>query len=207
MADQTRQGAERRRGAMAAVSATSLFGDHGSQDQRPGPRPKAFSLVDAVLVGTGVGLAVASATFPWYVFLNPQAFGVAALNFDGQPLPADISGPFYTPSVQWSAVPIAMDDPAELPLDHSATGTARVDDQKASSVRRKVAIAAKGPLNFELVYVANGLAMIRDAAGLWIVRRGSVLPDNTVVMAIEQHSGGWTLRTSDNRVLELDHSR
>jgi hypothetical protein len=45
--------------------------------------------------------------------------------------------------------------------------------------------------------------MIQDDTGLWIVQRGSVLPDSSRVSAIEQRGGKWVLVTSTGQVVEL----
>jgi hypothetical protein len=45
--------------------------------------------------------------------------------------------------------------------------------------------------------------MIEDESGLWIVQRGSTLPDLSTVAAIEQRADGWVVVTSDKRVLSL----
>ena len=56
---------------------------------------------------------------------------------------------------------------------------------------------------FRLVHVANGRAMIADDTGLWVVQRGSRLPDNSRVAGIEQRDGKWVLVTSADKVIEL----
>jgi hypothetical protein len=45
--------------------------------------------------------------------------------------------------------------------------------------------------------------MIEDESGLWIVQRGSTLPDMTTVTSIEQRDGGWVVVTSAKQVLTL----
>jgi hypothetical protein len=54
-----------------------------------------------------------------------------------------------------------------------------------------------------MVHVANGRAMIEDDAGLWIVQRGSILPDSSQVSSIEQRNGKWVMVTSTDQVIEL----
>jgi hypothetical protein len=56
---------------------------------------------------------------------------------------------------------------------------------------------------FRMVHVANGRAMIEDDAGLWIVQRGSILPDSSQVSSIEQRNGKWVMVTSADQVIEL----
>jgi hypothetical protein len=165
---------------------------------------KTYSVTDAVLVGIGIGLTAACATFPWYVFMNQDKFGYAEIAFDDNPIVSDTSGPFYTPRVQWKPAPATPEDVAALPLDYVATGTV------VGSIDRDGPVAGEEaqpfpetPVRFELVHVANGRAMIRDDNGLFVVERGSVLPDNSRVVSIEDQAGKWVLKTSRDQVVEL----
>ncbi|RUW32821.1 hypothetical protein EOA37_31525, partial [Mesorhizobium sp. M2A.F.Ca.ET.015.02.1.1] len=56
---------------------------------------------------------------------------------------------------------------------------------------------------FKMVHVANGRAMIEDDTGLWVVQRGSVLPDSSRVASIEQRGGKWVIVTSTDKVIQL----
>ena len=44
---------------------------------------------------------------------------------------------------------------------------------------------------------------IADDAGLWVVQRGSALPDSSTVARIEERGGKWVIVTSDDRVIEM----
>ncbi len=165
---------------------------------------RSYSLADAVLIGIGVGLTAASATFPWYVFYHQEQFGPTALAFDRNEATSDLSGPFYTPRVQWTPKPLTDEEIASLPVDYAPTGT-------VGSIKTPPALKGDGEAqpypvtapNFQLVHVANGRAMIRDENGFFVVQRGSVLPDNSRVVAIENEGGKWVLRTSDDIVVEM----
>lgn len=56
-------------------------------------------------------------------------------------------------------------------------------------------------LPYKLVHIANGRAMIEDEHGVTIVERGSRLPDNNQVEAIEQREGRWVMVTSADEIL------
>ena len=118
--------------------------------------------------------------------------------------PADLSGPFYTQRVQWTPQRLTEEEIRAIQLDFGSTGTVRTpdsprqDDSAPASQPFPVAAPA-----YSLVHVANGRAMIRDSNGFWVVERGSILPDNSRVIAIEQRNGKWVLRTSNNASLEL----
>jgi hypothetical protein len=163
-----------------------------------------FSVTDAVLVGVGVGLAAAAATFPWYVFMNQDQFGYAVVEFEQTPLESDLSGPFYTQRVQWRPKPASPEDIEALALDFDATGTVvgAIDRDLADPGSETQPFPGLPP-SFTLVHVAKGRAMISDANGFFVVERGSVLPDNSSVVSIENDNGKWLLRTSRNQIVEL----
>ncbi len=52
------------------------------------------------------------------------------------------------------------------------------------------------------MHVANGRALIEDAGGMYIVRVGSVLPDNSRLATLEQRDGKWVIVTSNGDVYE-----
>jgi hypothetical protein len=165
---------------------------------------KDYSITDAVLVGVGVGLAAAAATFPWYVFMYQDQFGYSVVEFDQTPVESDLTGPFYTPRVQWRPKPAAPQDIDALALDFAATGTVvgSIDRDLPDPIEETQPFPGPPP-SFTLVHVAKGRAMISDANGFFVVERGSVLPDNSRVVSIESADGKWLLRTSRDQVVEL----
>jgi len=165
---------------------------------------KDFSVTDAVLVGVGVGLAAAAATFPWYVFMHQDQFGYAAVRFEQARPDSDLSGPFYTPRVQWRPRPATAEDLASLPLDHVATGTVvgSIDFDTPGQGPQTQPFPGSPP-SFTLVHVTNGRAMISDVNGFFVVERGSVLPDSSRVVSIDNVDGKWRLKTSRDQVVEL----
>ncbi|WP_187968107.1 hypothetical protein [Aquibium microcysteis] len=163
-----------------------------------------FSVTDAVLVGIGVGLAAAAATFPWYVFMNQEKFGYTVVEFEQTPTESDLSGPFYTQRVQWRPKPVTEQDMDALALDLAATGTVVGSiDRELPDPGPETQPFPGLPPSFKLVHVAKGRAMISDANGFFVVERGSVLPDNSRVVSIENADGKWLLKTSREQVVEL----
>lgn len=165
---------------------------------------KDYSVTDAILVGVGVGLAAAAATFPWYVFMNQDQFGYAVVKFEPTPTASDLSGPFYTPRVQWRPKPATQQDLEALALDFAATGTVvgSIDRDRPDPSEETQPFPGPPP-GFTLVHVAKGRAMISDANGFFVVERGSVLPDSSRVVSIENMDGKWVLKTSRDQVVEL----
>jgi hypothetical protein len=155
---------------------------------------------DIMTAALGLTLGLICALFPWYIFFNQDQFGIRAMRFQG-------SGPQDVPtsmalSPERVGAPMQLDDFQPMGLDLFATGTTGDDVHTVSPD------AAKQPfpeptIAFKLVHVANGRAMIADDAGLFVVQRGSILPDNSRVASIEMRSGKWVLVTSRDRVLEL----
>lgn len=159
---------------------------------------------DLTVAALGVTLGLICALFPWYIFFNPDKFGVRAMRFgDG---PAERSGP-VTLYPQPDRIGAPMDT-ADLPpteLDLFATGTA---PEKKESEQHELPGPEEQPfpveeIPFHLVHVTNGRAMIADDTGLWLVQKGSVLPDSSKVASIEQRNGRWVLVTSRDEVLTV----
>lgn len=188
--------------AGAPPRASSKAATPGKTSRIAGAKKGRFKIGDAVLTGLGLGLGAASFTFPWYVFFNQEQFGVRVVNFEDVERDSDLSGPFYTHQVEWKPRRLSPEEVAELPLDFVPTGTVRDRLASPDSTGSVQPFPKREPL-YALVHVANGRAMIQDARGFWVVERGSILPDNTRVVAIEQQSGKWVLRTSDDRVVEI----
>lgn len=155
---------------------------------------KPARLREDLLLGLfGIALGLGSAMFPWYVFYNQEKFGVRAVTFDGK---ADGTGEANTPQI------VRIPDDSDLPLlelDHFSTGTTP-EDEAASLLDRPFPTQ---DVPFRLVHVTNGRAMIQDDTGLWVVQRGSVLPDMSRVASIEERGGAWVIVTSTDRVVTI----
>jgi hypothetical protein len=160
---------------------------------------------DLTIAALGITLGLICALFPWYIFFNQEKFGIRAMKFQGGGAP--VTGPIAVgPQPERVGAPMNVDEVPMLDLDLFATGTTKKaddDEQEAAppSVEEQP-FPAEIP-QFRLVHVANGRAMIADEAGLWVVQRGSVLPDSSRVMTIEQRGGNWVIVTSDDRVIEM----
>ena len=157
---------------------------------------------DRVLIATGVTLAAAAAFFPWYVFFNESKFGIKVAAIDHT---RDL--PHTGPRNVFSVSPMAMvnknknPNPQPLPLDQLTTAT-------VSSIGKEKPADAPiedqpfpGQTGFRLLHVANGRAMIEDASGMYMVRVGSILPDQSKLAALEQRNGQWVIVTSKGDVL------
>lgn len=203
-------------------AARPLAGDAAPLDLRPGrfgrlfrravEAPSATSQAgrrrrsDLVVAGLGIMLGFGCAVFPWYIFFNQDKFGIRALKFEGN---GDQTPPITLgPGGQRIGAPMTAEDIPPMPLDDFATGTIGLADGADDEPDPHSDLANQpfpgGPEpEYRMVYAAVGRAMIADETGMWVVQRGSLLPDNSKVSAIEQRDGKWVLVTSDEKVVEL----
>ncbi|RUW56487.1 MULTISPECIES: hypothetical protein [unclassified Mesorhizobium] len=165
--------------------------------QFPKLRKKADRRSDVVIAALGITLGLICALFPWYIFFNQDQFGVQAIKFGGT---GTNSGRVGGGVVAARSAPLTAKDVPNAGVDLLATGAVQ-DDAKTEPPGDQPfpADIAK----FRMVHVANGRAMIEDDTGLWMVQRGSTLPDSSKVSAIEQRNGKWVMLTSANQVIEL----
>ncbi|MER9295440.1 hypothetical protein NKI38_02905 [Mesorhizobium sp. M0621] len=166
--------------------------------QFPRLKKKSDRRSDVVIAALGITLGLICALFPWYIFFNQEQFGVQAMKFGGS---GTNSGRAGGGVVAQRSAPLTAKDVPAANLDLLATGAVQdnADPASAPDDQPFPADAAK----FRMVHVANGRAMIEDDAGLWIVQRGSILPDSSLVSSIEQRKGKWVMVTSTDQVIEL----
>ncbi len=153
---------------------------------------------DIVFAALGITLGLICALFPWYIFFNQDQFGVQAMKFGGSGTNAGrVSG---GSQMENTSQPLTANDVPDVDL--FATGTLQDPEDKTQAPGLEEQPFPADP-KFRMVHVANGRAMIQDDAGLWIVQRGSKLPDSSIVSSIEQRGGKWVMVTSTDQVIEL----
>ena len=166
--------------------------------QFPKLSKKADRRSDFVIAALGVTLGLICALFPWYIFFNQEQFGVQAIKFGGTGTNSGREGGGVVTS---RSAPLTAKDLPNTSIDLLATGT--VQDEATPAQPPGDQPFPADVAKFRMVHVANGRAMIEDDAGLWIVQRGSKLPDSSIVSSIEQRGGKWVLVTSTDQVIEL----
>lgn len=161
-------------------------------------------LGDRMLMGAGILLAAASAFFPWYVFLNQDKFGIRTNGFEHM---RDL--PPMAPRNVMSVSPLAMIDktkdeklPPLQPLEQLTTATVSSLGEAKQNGSGALAQPFPGRGAFRLLHVANGRALIEDGSGMYMVRVGSILPDNSKLATIEQRDGKWVIVTSVGEVYQ-----
>lgn len=157
---------------------------------------------DVTVAALGVTLAAICAVFPWYIFFNQEKFGVREFVFSGGGSGRPASGFAYQP--QPVGKPFANAEVPKMELDFFPTATLPTDQGPGRAVPASEQPFPADLVGFRLVHVANGRAMIEDNDGLWVVQRGSRLPDSSRVVSIEQRNGRWILLTSQDKVVEID---
>lgn len=162
-------------------------------------------LTDRILGGSIVALAAFATFFPWYAFFHQDKFSVPAL-WEGET--RDL--PETTPRNVMSVSPLAMTDgerPAREEMEADPLITATVPSLGKEKPDGKTPSGGfdqpfPGSKGFKLMHVANGRALIEDASGMYIVRIGSILPDNSRLATIEQRDGKWVIVTSEGAVYQ-----
>lgn len=203
-----------------------MIRENGLAETGAAPRPRRFSLFgrkrkpvpftaeptaksrdrrsDLTVAALGVTLGLICALFPWYIFFNPDEFGVRAMKFGGGGMG---TGPIVL-GAQPDRVgaPVASRDIPPIEIDLRTTGTAakKSEDEDAEGAPGLTEQPFPAPVaSFRLVQIANGRAMLEDDTGLFVVEPGSMLPDSTRVKTIEQRDGRLVLATDAGVVLEM----
>jgi len=161
---------------------------------------------DRVVAITGFMLATAAAFFPWYVFFNQESFGIAPMSYtDTRDLP-EIGGRSLV-NVSPLAIPDEKDgsaEPSAFDPITTATVSSLGDEWQGAPPLASVDPdkSFPGKPRYKLLHVANGRALIEDKSGMYIVRIGSVLPDNSRLATLEKRDGQWVIITSNGEVIQ-----
>ncbi|MEA3536066.1 flagellar protein [Rhizobium sp. CC-YZS058] len=153
-------------------------------------------MIDRALIATGVALAGLATFFPWYAFLNQDKFAMPSL-WQGQT--RDLSQKIGHDEATASPLDGQMDEETKALFDQLMTAStpAKAAPSSPSDGQDQ---PFPGTAGFKLVHVASGRALIEDANGLYIVKVGSPLPDNSRLATLEERDGGWVLVTSKGEV-------
>ena len=187
--------------APAAPVAPEKIAPEGPAKPVVAAKRKKMDRGDLTIAALGVVLGVTCAVFPWYIFFNQEKFGVREFVFSGGGAGRPTSGIAYQP--QTLGKPFAAGEAPRMELDFFPTATLPTQSPP-QAVPASSQPFPSDRIGFRLVHVANGRAMIEDEDGLWVVQRGSLLPDASRVVSIEQRDGRWVLMTSHDRIVELD---
>lgn len=155
---------------------------------------------DITIAGLGLALGLTCALFPWYIFFNQDKFGIREFSFDGRGAAASRTAG-YQPDL--FGKPFADSDVPQLNVDLFPTATLASSSIPMRAIPQSEQPHPEDRIAYRLMHVANGRAMIEDEDGLWVVQRGSYLPDGSRVATIERRKDEWVLVTTLDRVLRL----
>lgn len=193
----------------------SLFGDKNTGTSssaktvvRPAvPRPvaarKKLDRGDVTLAALGLTLGLICAMFPWYIFFNQEQFGVREFVFEGGRSGTPARSVGYQPHM--IGKPFSTGEVPKIGLDFFPTATLSDEPEASRAVPASEQPFPLDLVNYKLVHVANGRAMIEDSDGLWVVQPGSRLPDASRVVSLEKRDGSWVMVTSLNQVITLEN--
>lgn len=156
---------------------------------------------DVTIALLGITLGLICALFPWYIFLNPDKFGPPVIRLGGNIEGTPGGTVSLAPQAQRVGAP-SMTEPPSIALDLLATGTTGSQDDEPATGRGQP--FPPSPTPFHIAHIANGRAMIQDDSGLFLVQRGSVLPDLTKVASIELREGRWVIVTEGGETLTAE---
>ena len=157
---------------------------------------------DKMLALTGIGLAAAAASFPWYVFFNEEKFGIRTAGWeqlDNLPPGSAARRPFAVSKVAVAPPENRTFEPD--PVDNLVTATApKRGEEDSGTPAMHEAQPMPGRCGFRLLHVANGRALIEDDNGMYMVQVGSILPDESKLATVEKRDGKWIIVTSTGAV-------
>src|SRR5690606_23837629 len=104
------------------------------------------------------------------IFFNQEKFGVREFTFSGGGTASSTTGIPYMP--QPVGKPFASAELPKMELDFFPTATLPSPQEPPRAVPASEQPFPADRVNFRLVHVANGRAMIEDGDGLWVVQRG-----------------------------------
>ncbi|MEX0346169.1 MAG: hypothetical protein AB3N20_14690 [Rhizobiaceae bacterium] len=150
-------------------------------------------MTDSFLLVIGLLLAAGSLYFPWHVYHNEDAVILPRLQFSGQ---GDLYGEAedrIVPGQAGFVSPVS----GQL-IDPVITGSVTSEELSETDEAELTEVAGvKIRTDYIVLHTANGLALVRDADSLFIVRKGSTLPDGSRVDSISGNNGVWEVTTSE----------
>lgn len=168
-------------------------------------RGERIPTIDKALGAAGITLAAIATFFPWYAFLHQDKFSMPApWSGTTRDVPEKIgSGDVasLTPDGK-----LETDPEIKAAVDQLFTATVPSQDENGVSANQEDGPEQPfpGSSGFKLMHVANGRALIEDASGMYLVRVGSVLPDNSRLATLEQREGRWVMITSNGDVFQTN---
>ncbi len=160
---------------------------------------------DQILLLSGLLIAGFAAFFPWYVFLNQEQFGIRPMGLASERDLPETPGRSVV-SVSPLALPDNDRESPGISLDTISTATVNTGgEERAPQTDAQAAPDQAFPKrkpSFRLLHVVNGRALIEDGKGMYMVRIGSILPDDSRLATLEKRNGRWVIVTSEGAVID-----
>lgn len=169
----------------------------GNPDQEARQR-RSIRDFDRVLTGGLVAVAAAAAALPWYVFFNPEKFGISGSGWEALTHVPQREGGGVNAIIPHVDEDLASKGPDKSPpmdLDALTTATVQASGQGQATNDGK-SQPFPGGTRFKLLHVSNGRALIEDKSGMFLVQIGSVLPDESKLLSMNNVDGKWQIITS-----------
>lgn len=154
---------------------------------------------DFLFAVVGVCLAGSAAFLPWYVFLNQKEFSVQKMAYGKDRILPEWEGRTVV-NISPSALPKRNPEASDDPLTPDSITTASIPTN-GDSVDGNGSQTFPGGPKFRLLHVVNDRALIEDQSGTYMVKVGSVLPDNSTLSALEERGNSWALVTSNGDIV------
>lgn len=158
---------------------------------------------DRVLTGGLMMVAAAAAALPWYVFLNPEKFGISGKGWEAlKHVPQRGGGGVEAviPHVEEDKVADGKMTQTGVDIDAVVTATVPTSGQAQADADDAIAQPFPGGDNFKLLHVSNGRVLIEDKSGMFLVQVGSILPDESRLLSLSNVNGKWQIITSAGQV-------
>ncbi len=158
---------------------------------------------DRLLTGGLIFVAATAAALPWYVFFNPEKFGISGSGWEAlKNMPQKDGGGVtaVVPHINEGLTSDGRNDVAKPDIDALTTATVQTagEGQNANSDGKSQPFP--GGTRFKLLHVSNGRALIEDKSGMFLVQIGSVLPDESRLLSMSNVEGKWQIITSSGEL-------
>ncbi len=160
--------------------------------------------IDRWLVATLVGFSMLCAAFPWYVFFNQDKFGVNVAGWEklrdvqhGRPAGEAGIGALRDPQQDEAERALLREMETDRLTTAAISSTPSGGGSDAGGFEDQ---AFPGGVEFKLLHVANGRALIENGSGIFLVQIGSKLPDSSRLAGLRQRNGKWEIVTSAGKV-------
>jgi hypothetical protein len=170
---------------------------------RDAQRRRSIRDFDRVLTTSLIIMAGAAAALPWYVFFNPDKFGISGAGWEAlKHVPQREGGGVAAiiPHVDEGMTSEGQDETPDMNLDALTTATVPTAGAEQDTIGEGKSQPFPGGTKFKLLHVSNGRALIEDKSGMFLVQIGSMLPDESKLISMSNVDGKWQIVTSSGEI-------